>query len=62
MKSTGQFLLYDTTTPEGLCDYAIMLLAFDTGLRSVDIRKLCLKDIDWKKGLLYLRQSKTGAP
>ena len=52
----------DTTTPEGLRDYAIMLLAFDTGLRSVDIRKLCLKDIDWKKGLLYLRQSKTGAP
>ena len=39
-----------------------MLLAFDTGLRSVDIRKLCLKDINWKKGLLYLRQSKTGAP
>ena len=52
----------DTTTPEGLRDYAIMLLAFDTGLRSVDIRKLCLKDINWKKGLLYLRQSKTGAP
>ena len=52
----------DTTTPEGLRDYAIMLLAFDTGLRSVDIRTLCLKDIDWKKGLLYLRQSKTGAP
>lgn len=52
----------DTTTPEGLRDYAIMLLAFDTGLRSVDIRKLCLKDIDWKKGLLYLRQSKTGTP
>ena len=42
----------DTTTPEGLRDYAIMLLAFDTGLRSVDIRKLCLKDINWKKGLL----------
>lgn len=52
----------DTTTPEGLRDYAIMLLAFDTGLRGVDIRTLCLKDIDWKKGLLYLRQSKTGAP
>ena len=28
----------------------------------MDIRKLCLKDINWKKGLLYLRQSKTGAP
>lgn len=52
----------DTTTPEGLRDYAIMLLAFDTGLRSVDIRALCLGDIDWNKGLLYLAQSKTGAP
>lgn len=52
----------DTTTPGGLRDYAIMLLAFDTGLRSVDIRALCLEDIDWKKGLLYLEQSKTGVP
>ena len=52
----------DTTTPEGLRDYAIMLLAFDTGLRSVDIRALCLEDIDWNKGLLYLEQSKTGVP
>ena len=51
----------DITTPEGLRDYAIMLLAFDTGLRSVDIRTLCLGDIDWNKGLLYLAQSKTGA-
>ena len=39
-----------------------MLLAFDTGLRSVDIRALCLEDIDWNKGLLYLEQSKTGVP
>lgn len=52
----------DTTTPKGLRDYAIMLLAFDTGLRSVDIRRLCLQDIDWKKGMLYLAQSKTGVP
>lgn len=49
----------DTSTPEGLRNYAIMLLAFDTGLRSVDIRKLRLGDIDWKKGLVLIRQSKT---
>lgn len=36
----------DTSTFEGLRNYAIMLLAFDTGLRSVDIRKLRLGDID----------------
>ena len=52
----------DTTTPERLRDYAIMLLAFDTGLRSVDICALCLGDINWNKGLLYPAQSKTGAP
>lgn len=52
----------DTSTPEGLRNYAIMLLAFDTGLRSVDIRKLRLGDIDWKKGLVLIRQSKTNEP
>ena len=52
----------DTSTPEGLRNYAIMLLAFDTGLRSVDIRKLCLGDINWKKGLVLIRQSKTDEP
>ena len=52
----------NTTTPEGLRDSAILLLAFETGLRGVDIRKLCLQDIDWKKGLLYLKQSKTDKP
>lgn len=50
----------DTATPEGLRDYAIMLLAFDTGLRSADIRALCLEDIDWTKGFINLKQSKTG--
>lgn len=52
----------DTSTPEGLRNCAIMLLAFDTGLRSVDIRKLRLGDIDWKKGLVLIRQSKTNEP
>ena len=52
----------DTSTPEGLRNYAIMLLAFDTGLRSVDIRKLCLGDINWKKGVVLIRQSKTDEP
>lgn len=52
----------DTSTPKGLRNYAIMLLAFDTGLRSVDIRKLRLGDIDWKKGLVLIRQSKTNEP
>lgn len=52
----------NTATPKGLRDYAIMLLAFDTGLRGVDIRSLCLEDIDWESGFLNLKQSKTGVP
>jgi len=52
----------DIGTPEGLRDYAIMLLAFDTGLRGIDIRSLCLEDIDWKTGRILIRQSKTAEP
>lgn len=54
--------IIDTATPEGLRDYAIMLLAFDTGLRGVDIRSLCLGDIDWNTGRILIRQSKTSEP
>jgi integrase len=36
----------DISSPVGLRDYAVILLAFDTGLRGVDIRTLCLQDID----------------
>lgn len=50
------------TTPEGLRDYAIILLGFDTGLRGADIRTLCLSDIDWKVGKVKIRQCKTSEP
>jgi len=49
----------DTSTNEGLRDYAILLLAYDTGLRSVDIRTLCLPDIDWNNSRVLINQSKT---
>ncbi len=52
----------DASTPMGKRDLAVMLLAFDTGLRGVDIIKLRLEDIDWKAGLVSIRQSKTGHP
>lgn len=52
----------DRTTPEGLRDYAIILLGFDTGLRGVDIRALCLSDIDWKSGKVKVNQCKTSEP
>lgn len=39
---------------------AIALIAFETGLRAVDICKLKLEDIDWKHDVLRLEQEKTG--
>lgn len=39
---------------------AIALIAFETGLRAVDICKLKLSDIDWKHDVICLEQEKTG--
>jgi len=41
-------------------DKAVCLLALHIGLRSCDIRNLKFGDIDWEKGRLTTRQSKTG--
>lgn len=41
-------------------DAAIILLAFNTGLRCVDIRNLQLHNIDWKKEEVRIVQKKTG--
>ena len=39
---------------------AISLIAFETGLRAVDICKLKLGDIDWKHDTIHICQEKTG--
>lgn len=52
----------DITQPMGKRDYAIILLAFDTGLRGIDIIRLKNRDIDWRRGTLSIRQSKTKHP
>jgi site-specific recombinase XerD len=49
----------DTTSKIGKRDYAIITLAIHTGLRSIDILKLKLDDIDWKKSEITICQSKT---
>lgn len=43
-------------------DRAIILLAFNSGLRCVDIRNLKLEDINWKAQELRIIQKKTGKP
>ncbi len=43
-------------------DKTICLLSFETGLRSVDICNLRLKDVDWRHDTLHIIQSKTKKP
>lgn len=43
-------------------DRAMILLAFNTGIRGIDIRAVLLSDIDWKLGEIRMIQHKTGKP
>jgi len=52
----------DRSTLIGKRDYAMMILAAQTGLRAVDIVKLKRSDIDWRKKEINITQSKTGEP
>lgn len=52
----------DVKTPIGKRDYAIMLLAAQTGLRACDIVNLKRKDIDWRAREIRIVQQKTGKP
>jgi site-specific recombinase XerD len=52
----------DRSTPIGMRDYAVMLLAARTGLRAVDIFGLKLSDVDWRSHEISTIQRKTGRP
>lgn len=52
----------DIETVNGIRDYAIILLAVNTGLRTIDIAHLKLLDIDWKRGEISIIQQKTWQP
>jgi len=52
----------DRSSPVGRRDYAVLLLAARYGLRPSDIRQLRLDDVNWRQGLITLRQCKTGRP
>ncbi len=50
----------DRSTVVGKRDYAMMLLAVQTGLRIIDISNLTFQNIDWRESVLNLVQHKTG--
>lgn len=50
----------DRTTQEGKKDYAVILLAVDTGMRISDIINLKLSDIKWDAIAIEIIQKKTG--
>ena len=52
----------DRTTRIGKRNYAMVLLAMRTGLRSIDIINLELSNIDWRKRTISITQKKNGRP
>jgi len=48
-------------SPMGLRDYAILQLLATYGLRSGEISRLTLNEVDWRADTLRIRHSKTGA-
>jgi integrase len=49
----------DDSTPGGLRDFTLLYLAANYGLRSSELVRLTLDDIDWRAGTLTIRQTKT---
>jgi integrase/recombinase XerD len=49
----------DCSTPGGLRDFTLLYLAASYGLRSGELVRLTLDDIDWRAGTLTVRQTKT---
>jgi site-specific recombinase XerD len=49
----------DCSTPQGLRDFTLLHLAASYGLRSGELVRLTLDDIDWRAGALRVRQTKT---
>ena len=52
----------DAKTPLGMRDLSILLLAFETGLRAVDIINLRQSDINWRNAEVHILQRKTHEP
>ena len=54
------FQAVDRSNPMGKRDYAIMMIAYKLGLRSIDIRNLKFSEIHWEKNTIELTMQKTG--
>lgn len=52
----------DTSSPIGKRDYAILMIAAKTGLRTSDIKRLSIHGIDWKNHTISIIQKKTQIP
>jgi integrase len=52
----------DRSSPVGRRDYAVLLLAARYGMRPSDIRRLQLDNVQWRAGVIAIRQAKTGGP
>lgn len=50
----------DRGNPAGKRDYAMILLIARLGLRTIDIKKLQLGNLNWRENRIELKQSKTG--
>jgi integrase/recombinase XerD len=48
-------------TPKGLRDYAILMLLSIHGMRAGEITALRLDDVDWRREVVRIYHSKTGA-
>jgi|SRR5450755_735888 integrase/recombinase XerD len=47
-------------TPEGIRDFAILMLLANYGVRAGEIASLRLDDVDWRKEVIRIRHRKTG--
>ena len=52
----------DRSSSIGRRDYAVLLLAARYGMRPSDIRQLQLDNVQWRAGVIAIRQAKTGGP
>ena len=50
---------FDTSTPCGHRDRAIVVCLSTLGLRPSEVAALCLEDLDWRAGTVHLRSRKT---